>query len=210
MQTSPLHSEDLIPISALEHYSYCPRQYALIHREQTFDENVFTLRGSIAHERVDSGIASIQENVRVERSMSLWSNKLGLIGKADVVEFYDDKLLPVEYKVGRRRMDRHADLQLCAQAMCLEEMLDMPVRKGAVYHIASRHRRDVLFTPELRDRVHQAISAIRTINAQKALPPPVEDKRCPPCSLIEACMPRVSAEQARLRHHYGNLFRPDP
>ena len=108
-----------IPISALEHFSYCPRQYALIHREQTYDENVFTLRGSIAHERVDEGAASAQDGVRVERAVALWSEELGLIGKADAVEFHGDTPFPVEYKVGRRRPDRHADTQVCAQGHVL-------------------------------------------------------------------------------------------
>ncbi len=198
-----------IPVSALEHYSYCPRQYALIHREQTFDENVFTLRGRIAHERVDQGLPSTQDDVRIERSVAIWSDELGLIGKADVVEFHGQTPFPIEYKVGRRKPDRHADLQVCAQAMCLEEMLGVPVPKGAVYHAASRQRRGVIFTSELRERVRRAVDGIRAIDAQKPLPPPVEDKRCPPCSLIESCMPKVGAERARLRRHYSSLFRPD-
>ncbi len=198
-----------IPVSALEHYSYCPRQYALIHREQTFDENVFTLRGRIAHERVDQGLPSTQDGVRIERSVAIWSDELGLIGKADVVEFHGQTPFPIEYKVGRRKPDRHADLQVCAQAMCLEEMLGVPVPKGAVYHAASRQRRGVIFTSELRERVRRAVDGIRAIDAQESLPPPVEDKRCPPCSLIESCMPKVGAERARLRRHYSSLFRPD-
>ena len=198
-----------IPVSALEHYSYCPRQYALIHREQTFDENVFTLRGRIAHERVDQGLPSTQDDIRIERSVAIWSDELGLIGKADVVEFHGQTPFPVEYKVGRRKPDRHADLQVCAQAMCLEEMLGVPVPKGAVYHVASRQRRGVIFTSELREHVRRAVDGIRAIDAQKPLPPPVEDKRCPPCSLIESCMPKVGAERARLRRHYSDLFRPD-
>ena len=200
---------DPIPISALEHFSYCPRQYALIHREQTYDENVFTLRGSIAHERVDQGAASAQDGVRVERAVALWSEELGLIGKADAVEFYGDTPFPVEYKVGRRKPDRHADIQVCAQAMCLEEMLGVHVPEGAVYHVASRQRRKVTFTPELRQRVRQSIDAIRSVDANEALPPPVADSRCAPCSLVEACMPKVGAERGRLRSHYASLFRLD-
>ena len=196
-----------IPISALEHFSYCPRQFALIHREQTYDENVFTMRGSIAHELVDQGAASAHDGVRIERAVALWSEELGLIGRADVVEFHGETPFPVEYKVGRRKPDSHADLQVCAQAMCLEEMLRVPVAEGAVYHVASRQRRNVEFTPELRQRVRKAIDAIRSIENSEALPPPAADSRCPPCSLIEACMPGISAERQRLRHHYTNLFR---
>lgn len=196
-----------IPISALEHFSYCPRQYALIHREQTYDENVFTMRGSIAHRQVDEGTASARDGVRIERAVTLWSEELGLVGRADVVEFHGETPFPVEYKVGRHKPDTHADLQACAQAMCLEEMLGVPVPEGAVYHVASRRRRNVEFTPELRQRVKEAIDAIRSIENSEALPPPTADSRCPPCSLIEACMPGISAERKRLRHHYANLFR---
>ena len=198
-----------IPISALEHFSYCPRQYALIHREQTYDENVFTLRGSIAHERVDQGAGSTHDGVRVERSVALWSEELGLVGRADVVEFHGDTPFPVEYKVGRRKTDRHADIQVCAQAMCLEEMLGVHVPEGAVYHVASRQRRNVTFTSELRQRVRQIIDAIRSVEANEMLPPPVADSRCPPCSLVEVCMPKVGAERGRLRRHYADLFRLD-
>lgn len=198
-----------IPVSALEHFSYCPRQYALIHREQTYDENVFTFRGSIAHERVDQGTASAQDGVRVERAVSLWSEELGLIGKADVVEFRGETPFPVEYKVGRRKPDRHADLQVCAQAMCLEEMLGAPVPAGAVYHVTSRQRRQVIFTPKLRERVRRTIAAIRAVDAQASLPSPVADNRCPPCSLMEACMPKVGANRRRLQRHYADIFRPE-
>ena len=198
-----------IPISALEHFSYCPRQYALIHREQIYDENVFTLRGSIAHERVDRGSTSTQDSIRIERAVALWSEELGLVGRADVVEFHGDTPFPVEYKVGRRKPDRHADLQVCAQAMCLEEMLGVHIPAGAVYHVASRQRRQVTFTSGLRERVRRTIAAIRTVDAQTTLPSPVADNRCPPCSLIEACMPKVGAERKRLQHHYVNIFRSE-
>ena len=198
-----------ITISALEHFSYCPRQYALIHKEQTYDENVFTLRGSIAHERVDQGNASTQDSVRVERAVAIWSEELGLVGRADVVEFHGETPFPVEYKVGRRKPDRHADLQVCAQAMCLEEMLGVYIPAGAVYHVASRQRRQVIFTPELRERVRRTIAAIRAVDSQTSLPSPVADNRCPPCSLVEACMPKVGAERKRLQRHYANIFRPE-
>lgn len=192
--------------SALEHYSYCPRQYALIHREQTFDENVYTLKGRADHERVDDPDTVHEEGVRVERSLPLWSATVGLIGKADVVEVRDGVPYPVEYKHGRRKPDRHADLQVCAQAMCLEEMLGVEVPRGAVYHVSSRQRREVVFTSEMRERVRQAVTAIRRINAQERLPPPVADARCPPCSLVDSCMPSVGANQSRLRAAYRRLY----
>jgi CRISPR-associated exonuclease Cas4 len=199
--------EEPITISSLEHYSYCPRQYALIHREQTFDENIYTLRGHADHERVDQESSATEEGVRVERGLPLWSAELGLVGKADVVEFHGDVPYPVEYKHGRRKPDRHADLQLCAQAMCLEEMLGLPVPRGAVYHVSSRQRREVALTPPaLRERVRNTVEAIRRLETQEKLPPPVNDARCPPCSLIDSCMPAVGANDSRLRTLHRRLY----
>src|SRR6266567_8319359 len=137
--------EDIEPImiSALEHYSYCPRQCALIHIEQTFDENIYTLKGHIAHERVDQTITRNEEDMRIERAVPLWSRRLGLVGRADVVEFHGEAPFPVEYKVGPRRKWGHDDLQLCAQALCLEEMTGQEVRHGAIYYHGSRRRKEV-------------------------------------------------------------------
>jgi CRISPR-associated exonuclease Cas4 len=122
-----------VPISALEHYSYCPRQCGLIHVEQTFEENLFTVRGQIAHERVDAASDRIERGVKVARGIPLWSDRLGLQGKADLVEFRPEGPFPVEYKVGRRA-GTHPDLQLCAQALCLEEMLAQAVPRGAIFY----------------------------------------------------------------------------
>jgi CRISPR-associated exonuclease Cas4 len=121
-----------VPISAIEHYSYCPRQCALIHVEQVFEENVFTIRGRLAHERVEQGEETSASGVRVFRDVPLWSERLGLRGKADVVEMRPEGPYPVEYKVGKRH-GAHADLQLCAQALCLEEMLASTVERGAIF-----------------------------------------------------------------------------
>src|SRR5260370_9679809 len=121
--------EELEPvmISALEHYSYCPRQCALIHIEQTFDENIYTLKGHLAHERVDQIMSRTEDDVRVERGLPLWSPRLGLVGRADVVEFHRDVPYPVDYKQGKRREWQYEAIQVCAQAICLEEMFGLPV-----------------------------------------------------------------------------------
>ena len=199
-----------IMISALEHYSYCPRQYALIHREQVFDENMFTVRGANDHRRVDEGpLSETLGDIRVEWSIPLWSDNLNLVGRADVVEFHGPTPYPIEYKHGRRRPDRHSDLQLAAQAMCLEEMLDCEVPEGAVYHVSSRKRRDVEISQSLRERVIRTIEAIRRINSSASLPVPVNDARCPPCSLIETCMPSISARRRRIDRLHRELFRTD-
>ena len=193
-------------ISALEHWSYCPRQCALIHIEQTFDENLYTMRGQAVHKRVDEPESEIVNGVRVERAVPLWSKRLGLIGKADVVEFHSDTPYPVEYKHGPRREKEHDDLQVCAQAMCLEEMTGKEVPRGAIYHHSSRRRREVVFTPVLRQRVEQAITGIRRMLGGGTLPPPVNDRRCEHCSLKESCMPSVIGEQERARGLVRGLF----
>lgn len=198
--------DDLIMVSALEHWSYCHRQCALIHIEQTFDENLYTLRGRTVHKQVDEVESVSERGVRVERAMSIWNQRLGLIGKADVVEFHDDVPYPVEYKHGSRRQREHDDLQLCAQAICLEEMTGQSVPRGAIFHHKSRRRREVTFTPELRRQVEEAVTAIRSLLADKRLPPPVNDQRCEKCSLKESCMPQVLEEQGREKRLLANLF----
>lgn len=180
----------IVLISALEHWSYCPRQCGLIHVEQVYDENVFTLRGSWAHRRVDEALTTMEDGKRVERALPVWSDTLGLYGIADVVEFHaDGAVYPIEYKHGPRKANRHDDLQLCAQALCLEEMLGVPVTRGAVYSIQSKRRREVAFTEKLREATRRAVEEVRAMLIGGALPPPVDDARCPPCSLVEACVP---------------------
>lgn len=200
--------DDLVMISALEHYSYCPRQCALIHVEQTFDENLYTLRGRAVHERVDEPVGEFQEGVRVERALPLWSKRLGLIGKADVVEFHDATPFPVEYKHGSKREREHDDLQLCAQAICLEEMTGKSVPRGAIFYHSSRRRRDVELSQTLRQQVEQAVIEIRKMMAEKTLPPPVNDSRCRHCSLKKSCMPAVVGEKVRAAALLRDLFVP--
>lgn len=181
---------EVILISALEHWSYCPRQCGLIHVEQVYDENVFTLRGSRAHKRVSDPATSHEDGKRVERALPVWSDALGLYGIADVVEFHPDgTIFPIEYKHGPRKKNRHDELQLCAYALCLEEMTGRPVAAGAVYSIQSKRRRDVSFTEELREATRLAIEEVRAMLEEGRLPPPVDDARCPPCSLVDACAP---------------------
>lgn len=181
-----------ISVSALQHVSYCPRQYALIHLEQVFDENVFTIRGQAAHQRVDQPTQRQERGVKVLRGLNLYADQLGLLGKADVVEVLPDgTFYPVEYKLGKRRAKGHDDLQLAAQALCLEEMTGRMVPKGAIYHVESHQRREVKIDEPLRQAVKEAISRIRLIQQQPSLPPPVNDARCRNCSLIELCQPAL-------------------
>lgn len=207
--TAPTWSDDdLVLVSALEHWSYCPRQCALIHLEQTYDENLFTLRGKRAHEAADLPGERLEEGVRVVRALPIWSERLGLVGRADVVEFRGATPYPVEYKVGRRRSWGHEALQLCAQAICLEEILGLPAPAGAIYYHGSRQRREVRFDDELRSAVEEATAAVRAMLAGTRLPPAPNDIRCPKCSLFDACLPGTVANPARIRGFIGELFTP--
>jgi CRISPR-associated exonuclease Cas4 len=197
---------DLVLISALEHWSYCPRQCALIHLEQAWDENLYTLRGRMAHEKVDQPEGERREGVRVERAVPLWSDRLGLVGKADVVELHGATPYPVEYKHGPRRRWGHDDLQLCAQALCLEEMTGQAVPAGAIYHHSSRRRREVAFDAPLRARTEEPVREVRRLLRQERLPPAVNDARCENCSLRPSCLPAVVADPTRVGSARRALF----
>jgi CRISPR-associated exonuclease Cas4 len=200
---------ELVMISALEHWAYCPRQCALIHLEQTFDENIYTLRGRMEHERAHEESVEWEGEVRFERGLPLWSKRLGLVGKADVVEFHGTVPYPVEYKHGVRRHRMAADLQLCAQSLCLEEMTGEQVPKGAIFYQGSRRRREVIFQEALRQQVEEGVQAVRALLVSSRLPLPVNDARCEDCSLKESCLPSVVAETSRLRSLRARLFRVD-
>lgn len=195
-----------VMISALEHYSYCPRQCALIHVEQTFDENIYTLKGDIAHERVDQVSIHNEADIRIERALPLWSRRLGLVGRADVVEFHNTVPYPVEYKLGKRREWEYEAIQVCAQALCLEEMLGIAVPQGAIYYCSSRVRREVTFDTVLREAVEYTTHEVRKMLNDSYVPPPVNDQRCNKCSLIESCLPNVTAKARQWRRYYSLLF----
>ncbi len=197
-----------ILISALEHYGYCPRQCALIHREQTYEENIFTLQGNAVHERVDRPGTATVGDARTEFAVPLWSTSLGLTGKADLVEYRENVPYPVEYKHGPVRRDTAAELQLCAQAMCLEEMLGVQVPEGAIFHHSSRRRREVSFTTPLRESVADAVAQVRRILSEDLLPLAPADSRCKNCSLIESCLPFVVSGKDRNRDYQRRLFTP--
>lgn len=200
---------DPIPLSALQHWCYCPRQCGLIHLEQAFADNIHTARGQAVHRLVDTPGYEMQAGVKVERALPLWSDRLGLIGKADLVEFHPDgRIFPVEFKHGRRRQMRHDDVQLAAQALCLEEMLGRPVTCGAIYHASSRRRREVAITPALRALVIETAEAIRAMLADGRLPPPMNDARCRECSLIELCQPAALAARRVQDALRAELFDP--
>lgn len=178
--------------------------------EQSFVENVHTLRGRALHENADETTVASEAGVRIERALPLYSDRLGLVGKADVVEFHaDDTPYPVEYKQGKKKQYENDDLQLAAQAMCLEEMTGKSVRYGAIYHHSSRRRREVEITAVLRQQVAETVAAVRALLNSKTLPPPVNDHRCPQCSLQEICQPEALAAKRRLHGLRETLFDPE-
>jgi CRISPR-associated exonuclease Cas4 len=187
--------DDLIMVSALQHIAFCPRQCALIHIEQVWNENRATAEGRIMHERVHEEQRESRGDVRIEYGIPLRSLRLGLIGKADVVEFHRlDKEtrqpFPVEYKRGKPKLDHCDMIQLCAQAMCLEEMLSISVPKGAIFYGRTRRRLDVSFDDALRQETEEAAKQAHQLINSGLTPPPVYEKRCESCSLIGECLPK--------------------
>ena len=203
-------ADDPIPLSALNHWGYCPRRYYLIHVEGEFVDNIHTSRGQAEHQRVDEIRHETTGNRRVETALPVWSDSLGLVGKCDVVEFLADGTpYPVEYKHGARKKWINDDLQLGAQALCLEEMTGKPVLEGAIYHFTSRRRREVLITATLREEVVQTIAAIREIVRAGKSPKPVNDKRCDQCSLKEICQPAAVGNVSAIAKAHRVLFDPE-
>lgn len=190
MQLPGPSSEDtLIPLSALQHYLFCPRQCALIHVEQQWRENSATAEGRILHDRVDGGAPDRRQGVRIVRSLVLRSLALGLSGKADAVEFHGSQPFPVEYKRGRPKSHRADEVQLCAQALCLEEMFGLPVPEGALYYGQTRRRQAVAFDAALRELTAQVAADTRQMIESRRTPPPCHRPGCRNCSLVEICRP---------------------
>lgn len=194
--------DELLPLSGVQHVIFCPRQAALIHVERIWLENAPTALGRILHERADLPGRDIQRGVRLGRAVQLRSLRLGLYGVADVVEYHDDPSLPggmrpypVEYKRGSKL--RLADqVQLCAQAMCLEELHGVEVAHGALYY-GQRHRRvPVEFSAALRTTTTEAAAQLRTLVTQGILPAAEPGPKCRDCSLRTACQPVTSSRQA--------------
>ncbi len=199
---------DKIPLSALNQYAYCPRRCYLIHAEGEFTDNIHTQSGTHEHERVDQLAHDIKKGVRVEFALPVWSDQHNITGRCDVVEFHPDgTVFPVEYKHGKRKQWLNDDLQVAAQAMCLEEMLKTDIPMAAIYHIQTRRRREVNIDLTLRNQVIATINAVTSLLNRRLCPPPIEDKkRCPQCSLNELCNPELIIEKTRLHQLSVQLF----
>lgn len=190
-----------VPISALEHYRYCPRQSALILVDGVWVDNAHTVRGSYDHRRADIPAVRVERGRRVQRAVPLWSEMWGLTGRADAVEWHPNgEIVPVEYKSGRRHGDT-ADVQLCAEAFCLEEMLNTTVDYGQIWYSAVRRRRRITFTDDLRELTATTIRAVHELFEQRTLPPPEDDERCDQCQLVGNCLPHLVANTAELSRY---------
>jgi CRISPR-associated exonuclease Cas4 len=193
-----------ILISALQHYAFCPRQFALIHVEQVWADNRFTAEGNVLHERVDSGVAEQRKEVRYERGVMLKSEHYGLTGKMDLLEIEVGKpphYFPVEYKRGKPKVQDWDRIQLCAQALCIEEMRDTIVTEGAIWYWEVRRRETVCMDEALRAATIAAIEGARAILSSGVTPPPTEHiKRCRACSLSDLCEPETFRKDHSARY----------
>jgi CRISPR-associated exonuclease Cas4 len=194
-------SDEIVPISALEHYSYCPRQAALILVDGVWYDNAATARGSVAHRRADEAGQRRHRGVLVMRAVPLWSERLGLSGRADVVELSPDLAIrPVEYKSGVHHSNT-AEVQVCAQAMCLEEMLGCSIDTAEISYSGHRKRKSVALVDELRAHTMKVVSAVRSLRREQQLPGAPNDERCTTCQLLHHCQPEITGDLERI-HRY--------
>ncbi len=218
MSADDPEGDDFVPLSALNALLYCDRRAALRHLDGLYVHNEHTRRGDSLHARADRPGFERRKGVRTERGLWVASRRLRLYGRADLVEFRRDPgprrrgepvaetAYPVEYKRGKARRWDNDDVQLCAQAFCLEEMLGRPVPAGAVYHAQSKARREVPFTPELRAETTAAIDRLHALLASDRVPPPVLKPRCRGCSLRGHCLPEAFANPRRIAALSRALF----
>ncbi|HID28486.1 MAG TPA: CRISPR-associated protein Cas4 [Desulfobacterales bacterium] len=209
--------DDLLPLSALQHLLFCERQCALIHVEQAWNENLFTAEGRIMHERVHEANRESRGNVRIEFGMPLRSLRLGLVGKADVVEFHrkpasrnaksrEWQPFPVEHKRGKPKADNCDKVQLCGQALCLEEMLGVEIPCGALFYGKTRRRRDVDFDHALRQETESAAKRLHALIESGQTPNPVHTPKCKSCSLLNACLPKTIEKRHSVKEYLSGAM----
>jgi len=212
---------DSLPLSLLNDFLYCPRRAALKAVEGYRAENVHTVLGSLAHAHADLPGYEVAKGMKLLRALPVWSERLGLNGKCDIVEVVEIETIstndrskmtnyksvcPVEYKKGKRRRFDNDDAQLCAQALCLEEMFGKKVERGAIFHAASKRRREVEFTEGLRQLTLEAIENMRALFDAGETPSAVYKEACEECSLFEICLPRMTCQPGRLKTAARHLF----
>ncbi|MCG6201145.1 CRISPR-associated protein Cas4 [Psychromonas antarctica] len=183
----------LIPLSALQHYAFCPRQCALIHNEQAWADNYLTAQGNLLHKRVDSGDPETRNGTKFERAVMVSAEKLGITGKLDLIEkdLKTGALTPVEYKKGKSKPGNWDKIQLCAQGLCLEEMTGQAVAEGYLWYWQTRKREFVAFDKRIRQQTLAVIQQVQTIFLSGELPKPKYEKKCKACSLFDICNPKL-------------------
>jgi CRISPR-associated exonuclease Cas4 len=202
-----------LPISALQHFAYCKRQFALIHLEQAWSDNHFTAEGNILHARVDRQEAETRGAKNSERSVAVHSERLGLHGRLDLLEVFSERggfkrYVPVEYKRGKRKVMEWDRIQLCAQALCLEEMLGVEIAEGALWYWQERLREVVLIDERLRADTRDCIDGARVVLMSQVTPAPSADaKLCKACSLVDICAPDV-VRKDHSAEYSQKLFEP--
>ncbi len=213
MVVLPIPSSDdadrSIPLSAINQYLYCPRRAALIHVEGTFSDNAHTLIGNQFHEHADVSGYEIVKGVTLLRALPIWSDRLRLSGRCDIVERHPDgSLFPVEFKKGRRRKFDNDDAQLCAQALCLEEMFGLDIPRGAIFHASSKRRREVVFTEDLRRLTERAIETVHRLVEGETVPNAIHKPQCSECSLFDHCLPEITSVPSALARAYRDVYLP--
>lgn len=206
--------DDFIQISALQHYVYCPRQCALIHVEDVWRENVFTVRGDILHEKVDTDTYETRGTLKTVRGLRIHSYRLGIVGRCDVVEFKQSKIskdktevIPVEFKSGEPKDNISDKVQLCAQAFCLEEMLNTTVQRGEFFYGKIRRRIQVEIDDQLRKQTEEIIANIRELVTNKRTPVAEYSEKCRNCSLESICLPKAM-NRHKLQSYMKGLYAP--
>jgi len=212
-----MYAEDeLLPLSGLQHLVFCERQWGLIHIEQQWEENRLTAEGRVLHERAHEGGTETRPGVVTARGLHLRSFRLGLTGQADVVEFETDGTgrpggVPhlVEYKRGRPKADGCDEVQLCAQALCLEEMLKVAIGGGALFYGTTRRRKEVVFDAGLRTRTEALARRMHELFAARATPGALYAKKCDRCSLYDRCLPRTVSKRGAVRRYLARALRDE-
>jgi CRISPR-associated exonuclease Cas4 len=216
--------DDLLPLSGLQHMAFCERRWALVQIEQIWEDNRFTAEGNLIHQKAHSGEIESRPGVLVRRTLPIHSFRLGLSGQADIVEFQPAashqrgtaldgrrglwQPYPIEYKRSRDKAGSHAyRIQLCAQALCLEEMLGTDVPEGAVYDATARRRQIVAMEAHLRAAVESAAKRMHDLFRSSCTPPPVFKKACKSCSLIERCFPERIGQKRPIEAYYRHFLK---
>lgn len=203
--------EEYLPIAAVGQYVYCPRRFFLLYREIEFAENIHTVQGLQEHEKVDQIHHENKNGARIEYALPVWSKSIGLIGRCDVVEFYPDgAIYPIEYKHGKKQQWENDDLQLVAQALCLEEMLSCSIDKGAIYHIKSNRRREITIDEAIKNCARQIVTMAQELLRLNKIPKPtVKKRKCLECAMKNICKPELTNESNKLDKAYAKLFLVD-